>query len=106
MVSTNSITETGYLRLTQIIGQKGVTEEEAKNNRRLAEAEKQAGKKPNNRPKRSREVIPALIPVSRSSWWQGVKTGKYPKPVKLGPHTTAWRRDNIVNLFEELNTTK
>lgn len=106
MASTNSLTETGYLRLTQIIGQKEVTEEEAQNNRRLAKIEKKAGKKPNNRPKRSRDAIPPLIPVSRSSWWQGVKIGTYPKPVKLGPRTTAWRRDKIFNLIEQFNATQ
>lgn len=41
----------------------------------------------------------AAIPVSRSTWWNGVKSGKYPKPVKLGPRTTAWRVDDIRNLF-------
>lgn len=33
----------------------------------------------------------AAYPVSKSTWWAGVKTGRYPKPVKLGPRTTAWR---------------
>lgn len=27
---------------------------------------------------------PALIPVSRSSWLAGVKSGIYPQPVRLG----------------------
>jgi prophage regulatory protein len=31
-----------------------------------------------------------VFPVSRSTWWDGVKTGRFPKPVKLGPATTAW----------------
>lgn len=43
---------------------------------------------------------PAIIPVSKSSWWQGVKDGKYPKPVKLGPRTTAWRTSDIRALIE------
>jgi predicted DNA-binding transcriptional regulator AlpA len=98
--------ETGYLRLSQIIGQKEVTEVEAQKNRRQAITEKKAGKKPNNRRKRSCVAIPPLIPISRSSWWHGVKTGKYPKPVKLGPRTTVWRRDNILNLIDEFNKTK
>ena len=98
-----TLSDIGYLRLTQIIGQKEVTEEEAQINRHLAEAEKKAGKKPNNRPKRSRDAIPPLIPISRSSWWQGVKIGTYPRPVKLGPRTTAWRRDFILNLIERFN---
>jgi predicted DNA-binding transcriptional regulator AlpA len=41
-----------------------------------------------------------IIPVSRSSWWRGCKTGRYPKPVKLGPRTTAWRAEDIAALVE------
>ncbi len=44
----------------------------------------------------------ALIPVGRSSWWRGCKTGRYPKPVKLGPRTTAWRAEDIAALMESL----
>ena len=36
-----------------------------------------------------------IFPISRSSWWQGCKSGKYPKPIKLGPRTTVWRKDEI-----------
>lgn len=43
---------------------------------------------------------PALIPISASSWWSGVKSGKYPKPVKLGPRTTAWRAEDIRALLD------
>ena len=45
----------------------------------------------------------ALIPVSRSAWWAGCKSGRYPKPVKLGPRTTAWRASDIAALLEKLN---
>ncbi len=41
------------------------------------------------------------IPVSKSSWWQGVKDGRYPKPVKLGPRITAWRVEDIRTLINE-----
>ena len=44
--------------------------------------------------------IPALVPVSKSSWWAGVKSGRYPKSVKLGPRTTAWRVEQIRALIE------
>jgi len=44
-----------------------------------------------------------LIPVSRSSWWAGCKSGRYPKPVKLGPRTTAWRAADIQALLEQLS---
>lgn len=39
------------------------------------------------------------IPVSRSTWWLGVKTGRFPKPVKLGPRITAWRVEDIRELI-------
>jgi prophage regulatory protein len=41
------------------------------------------------------------IPVGRSTWWQGVKTGRFPKPVKLGPRTTAWKVEDIRGLIEK-----
>jgi prophage regulatory protein len=45
---------------------------------------------------------PALIPVSRTTFLNGVKSGKYPKPVKLGQRTTAWRVEDIRKLIEKL----
>ncbi|MDD2743003.1 MAG: transcriptional regulator [Rhodocyclaceae bacterium] len=39
--------------------------------------------------------IPALIPISKSAWWAGCKTGRYPKPIKLGSRTTVWRVDAV-----------
>jgi hypothetical protein len=39
--------------------------------------------------------IPPMIPVSRSTWLNGCKAGKYPKPVKLSLRTTAWRTSDI-----------
>lgn len=39
--------------------------------------------------------ILAIFPISKSAWWEGCKTGRYPKPVKLGPRTTVWRAEDI-----------
>jgi prophage regulatory protein len=39
------------------------------------------------------------IPVSKSTWWAGVKSGRYPQPVKLGPRTTAWHVEDIHTLI-------
>ena len=66
--------EIGYLRLSQIIGR--------------PESE-------------TSPAVPAIIPVSKSTWWTGVKTGRFPKPVKLGPRTTAWRVEDIRRLIDE-----
>lgn len=40
------------------------------------------------------------IPVSKSTWWAGVKDGRFPKPVKLGERITVWRVDDIRALLE------
>ena len=40
------------------------------------------------------------IPISKSSWWAGVKDGRFPQPQKLGPRTTVWRAEQIRALFE------
>ena len=44
-----------------------------------------------------------IIPVSRSAWWEGCRSGIYPKPVKLGPRTTAWRVEDIRELMDRIN---
>lgn len=31
-----------------------------------------------------------IVPISKATLWGWVKSGKFPKPVKLGPRTTAW----------------
>ena len=44
-----------------------------------------------------------IVPVSRSSWWRGVKSGRYPKPIKLGERITAWSVKDITSMVESLN---
>lgn len=41
-----------------------------------------------------------VIPIGRSTWWAGVKEGRYPASVKLGPKITAWRVSDIRDLIE------
>jgi len=45
--------------------------------------------------------IPAIIPVSKSTWWAGVRSGRYPQPVRtLGARITAWRVEDIRALIK------
>lgn len=44
-----------------------------------------------------------LIPVCKSSWWRGVKEGRYPQQVKIGHRAVAWRRSSIVALVRQIN---
>jgi predicted DNA-binding transcriptional regulator AlpA len=41
------------------------------------------------------------LPISASSWWAGVASGRFPKPVKLGPRTSAWRVEEIRKLIAQ-----
>lgn len=75
--TAHRLPETGFLRIWQIIGN----------------------------PK-AEPPIPPLIPVSRSTFLHGVKTGKYPKPIKLGERTTAWKVSDIRDLVEQINNTE
>ena len=70
-MSMHQLPETGFLRLPQIIGD----------------------------PKAD-PPIPAIIPVKKSCWWDGVRSGRFPKPVKLGPRITAWRVEDIRTLIQ------
>lgn len=40
----------------------------------------------------------AIFPVSRSTWYQGIKDGRYPLPVKIGVRASAWRVSDIEQL--------
>ena len=46
-------------------------------------------------------AILAVFPVGRSTWWAGVKAGRFPQPVKIGPRTSAWRVEDIRQLLAE-----
>jgi prophage regulatory protein len=73
----HTLPETGYLRLPQIVG-------------KLATA--------------TAPAIPAIIPVSKSTWWAGVRSGRYPQPIRtLGDRITAWRVEDIRELIEQVS---
>ena len=40
-------------------------------------------------------VVLRTIGIGKTSWWCGVREGRFPKPVKLGPRTSAWRVEDI-----------
>ena len=41
------------------------------------------------------------IPVCKSTWWVGVKAGRFPRPLKLAPRVTLWRVEDIVALIQK-----
>ena len=46
--------------------------------------------------------IKPLLPIGKSTFLLGVKSGKYPKPVKLGERTIAWRESDINDLLASI----
>jgi prophage regulatory protein len=42
-----------------------------------------------------------LVPVSRSTWFSGVRSGRYPAPVRIGVRAVAWRHRDIRRLVEK-----
>lgn len=70
----HKLPETGFLKLSQIIGN----------------------------PK-AEPPIPPIIPVKKSCWWDGVNSGRFPKPVKIGNgRGTFWRVEDIRKLIESV----
>ena len=58
--------------------------------------------KSENRLLRLNQVIGpnGMIPVSRAAWCLGIKDGRFPKPISLGPNTKAYKLSDIQNLVE------
>lgn len=44
--------------------------------------------------------LASIIPVSRATWYAGIKTGRYPKPIHLSNGVSVWRRSDIDALCE------
>ena len=51
---------------------------------------------------KARPPIQPIIPVSKTTWWNGIQAGRYPQPIKLSDNVTVWRSDDIQNLVDEI----
>lgn len=65
--ATSGLPSEGYIRLWDIIGRKGA---------------------------KGRPSTPGVIPVSRATWYSGIKSGRFPKPIKHGG-MSMWRVEDI-----------
>lgn len=95
MTAENILPKEGFLRLAQIIGQPEITPEQAAAN---SKAQKTST---THRHKRPRPGMPPIVPVSKTTWYQGIKSGIYPAPVHLGK-TAVWRVSDIRALLDRL----
>lgn len=44
------------------------------------------------------EVL-SLVPVSRSTWYAGMKAGQYPSPIRISSRRVAWRANDIAKVI-------
>lgn len=79
------------LTIDQIVGAREITPAQA-------EANRLAGR----RGRRPRAAIPGLLPMSRSSWWNGIRDGRYPPPDIRAPGRCYWRESSIMRLLDDL----
>ena len=49
---------------------------------------------------REKQFVGSILPISRASWWAGVKSGRFPQAIRLGSRTTCWRSEDIIKLIE------
>ena len=47
--------------------------------------------------------IMEVIPLGKTSWWAGVKSGRFPRPIKLSERCTAWKAEDIQDLIKKLS---
>ncbi len=50
---------------------------------------------------RQRDLL-TILPFSASTLWRRVAEGSFPKPIKLGEKTTAWRWSGVRKWLEEV----
>lgn len=50
----------------------------------------------------TRKGIPALLPMCRSTWYAGIRDGKYPKSINLTERTVVWRVEDILDLIDKI----
>ena len=70
-MASNQLPDFGYVRLKQIIGD----------------------------PKADRPC-PVIIPVSKATWYEGIRKGRFQKPIKLSKRISVWRVEDIRALVE------
>jgi prophage regulatory protein len=44
---------------------------------------------------RMKRLVPAIVPVGRSTLYEWIKQGRFPAPVKLGPKATGFRVEDV-----------
>jgi len=43
-----------------------------------------------------------VLGIGKTTFWEGIKTGRFPAPIKLGPRTSVWKVEDIRNLISRI----
>lgn len=46
---------------------------------------------------------PTLIDISPATWWAGVKSGRFPQPIRLGERMTCWKGSDLLAFVDGLS---
>lgn len=55
---------------------------------------------------RAAQIIPKMIPVSRSTFFSWVAADKFPRPIKLSERVTVWRVAEVESWIEQQGQTQ
>ncbi len=44
-----------------------------------------------------------FVPIGKTAWYNGVKEGRFPKPIQLSTRTAVYRAQDIADLIERIN---
>ena len=43
-----------------------------------------------------------IIPVSKTTWYNGVRSGRFPRGIRLSKNIVVWRIEDIKNLVKQI----
>jgi len=43
-----------------------------------------------------------IIPVSKTTWYNGIRSGRFPKGIRLSQNIVVWRVEDIRNLVKQI----
>jgi len=53
--------------------------------------------------KNAEPPVIGFLPMSKPSWYRGIKAGRYPKPARISPNISAWANSKLNKLMESLD---
>ncbi len=52
------------------------------------------------------QIIPHILPISKTQFYAGIAAGRFPPPFKAGPRTSLWVASDIYDAIDKLEKQK